>query len=942
MPLTVLGTVAAGATALTALLFGCSTASTSASAVIAAAPAYVASVGNSGAVSIRRADSDKEIVSVRPALFETTWQLRSASFRKESGTSVIAASNAGSTVAVETRVETDGERLRFRYTLTPDKDVSVNSVHVSVSAPATLFVGGAAGIGDANTGSIEIPSSAKDVNLASGSLGSVRLDKGDLRLRVNSDSNLPVMIQDNRTFSGSDLEIRVGTQSGEGRIWKAGQAEVFAFTLTLPGAVSIEKEEPITLKAGADWLPLPLQLDILPGSALDFSGMLQDAPAGKYGRVVGRQDGHFGFEKRNRAQRFYGVNLCFSANYLNHEEADRLAERFARIGYNTVRIHHYEGDLIDQNAPNSLTFRKDNLDKLDYLVAALKKRGLYIKTDLFVSRPVKPAEMGLESGGMDEFKSAVLVSRPAMENWKAFSRALLTHVNPYTNMAWKDDPAIAWISVINEPNLTNHFGRFNGKLRELLDTEWKSWLRTRYGTDEKVRVAWSEPTASLTTELPRSIEKNARGRDVAAFLTTLHRRGFAEMKRFLREEVKTAALLTDLNGWSETPEFMAARADLDWVDNHFYWDHPQFLERDWQLPSQGGSGGLGAVETGGAGPNFHAMTRLFGKPFSISEYNYSSPNRYRAEGGLIMGAASALQDWDAVWRFAYSHSRDSVLTPQPLNYFDMAVDPAGQAGERAALLLFLRGDVRVAPQAVSRLMSEETLLERPGEKPAEGFGDLALVTRIGTRVASKGTTVKVGKGETGVTAGSSTDVLMSLKSADKLSASNRTDFAATIRESGTGEVFVDGEKGVLRVVTARTVGGVAAVGGAVEAGPLSAVVKDTRAAVWASALDGKSVADSGRLLLVHLTDVQNSNMRYSTPNRRVLEDWGGLPHLARRGSATITLAHRSPDRLKAWRLDTSGRRVAPLPVKVDGKQVILELTTEGPNGATLYYEVATE
>jgi hypothetical protein len=175
-----------------------------------------------------------------------------------------------------------------------------------------------------------------------------------------------------------------------------GQTETFELTLSLPGPITaIEREEPITLRAGGDWVPLDWKLDIAPGSALDFSflatanaggggtgaanrrqpgGNSAPVPAGTYGRVIVRPDGHFGFEKSpvNRPARFYGVNLCFSANYLDKPLADRLADRLLRTGYNTVRIHHFEGELIDPNAPNSYTLRPDSLDKLDYLIAALK------------------------------------------------------------------------------------------------------------------------------------------------------------------------------------------------------------------------------------------------------------------------------------------------------------------------------------------------------------------------------------------------------------------------------------------------------------------------------------------------------------------------------------------------------------------------------------------
>src|SRR5258706_11346736 len=57
-----------------------------------------------------------------------------------------------------------------------------------------------------------------------------------------------------------------------------------------PGPASI-------ITAGADWVPLTLELDIQPGSALDFSTMgFSEAPAGKHGRVIARPDGQFAFE----------------------------------------------------------------------------------------------------------------------------------------------------------------------------------------------------------------------------------------------------------------------------------------------------------------------------------------------------------------------------------------------------------------------------------------------------------------------------------------------------------------------------------------------------------------------------------------------------------------------------------------------------------------------
>jgi hypothetical protein len=74
------------------------------------------------------------------------------------------------------------------------------------------------------------------------------------------------------------------------------------------------------MAAGDDWLPLAHEVEIEPGSILDFTRLgFVDAPAGKHGRVVATSDGHFAFAgKPAERQRFYGVNLCFGAQFISH------------------------------------------------------------------------------------------------------------------------------------------------------------------------------------------------------------------------------------------------------------------------------------------------------------------------------------------------------------------------------------------------------------------------------------------------------------------------------------------------------------------------------------------------------------------------------------------------------------------------------------------------
>src|SRR5512139_3621816 len=90
---------------------------------------------------------------------------------------------------------------------------------------------------------------------------------------------------------------------------------------------------PVVITAGPEWIPLRAELEIEPGSALDFSGLgLVDAPAGKHGRVITTRDGQFAFEKApQKPLRFYGINLGFGVHYLSKEESDRLGDRLVRL-----------------------------------------------------------------------------------------------------------------------------------------------------------------------------------------------------------------------------------------------------------------------------------------------------------------------------------------------------------------------------------------------------------------------------------------------------------------------------------------------------------------------------------------------------------------------------------------------------------------------------------
>ena len=146
-------------------------------------------------------------------------------------------------------------------------------------------------------------------------------------------------------------------------------------------SVAGSSTSPYEIRAGREWIPLAIHRDIEPNSALDFSQMgFTDAPAGKYGwlKSIG---GHFEFEALpHKVQRFYGINLVGTANFPDHALADVLVTRFRRLGYNALRIHHHDAGAVAGSA-DGLTLNPANMDRLDYLLAAAMREGLYVTTD---------------------------------------------------------------------------------------------------------------------------------------------------------------------------------------------------------------------------------------------------------------------------------------------------------------------------------------------------------------------------------------------------------------------------------------------------------------------------------------------------------------------------------------------------------------------------------
>ena len=669
----------------------------------------------------------------------------------------------------------------------------------------------------------------------------------------------------------------------------AGRAYEVSFRLRGPVPL-VDANAPWTTAAGADFVPLAVKPDVKPGSILDFSSFGDRRPCDARGRLVVKGDRFERALEPGRRVKFVGINLHSYACYHTMEEAEKLVDRFVKYGYNTVRFHNYENEYmgLTRGSPDEATPVESQFEGLDNLVEVCRRHGMFVTVDLHIGRNVTYRRLGIDRPGKTsstykgEIKGLYLTNEKAKENFKTFVRGFLNHVNPHTGRRYADEPTLALVSVVNESACS-----------------WNNF----FGPDV-------DPCA-LEYDFMR------------------------EMRRFVREELKSDVPLTSNNS---SPVFclQASREhDYDYVDDHLYYDHPAWpADAKWTA-----SGKLPLftrnrryIAEGSEVPRGPVCTRMYGKPFVVTEYNWCAPSVYRSYLGLVLGSIAALQDWDGLWRYLWSHDHVRALNPEKSNTCKLETtgDPLALAAERAMMCLFLRGDLEPLREKASFLIRAGDLDIRKKDHPRVWhnrftFPWAAWYVQLGTAMGEPPARSRFdfpypdGIGE------SREQVVRELR-LDEL-------------KPGAGAVTVDREGNGFTVATPKTCGG-AVERGTFVAGPLEADVKDEITSLWASSMDGRPLASSGRILLTHLPRMYNTGDRFADRRGRYILKIGTLPYLVVRTCAEVKLAVDDPSRLKVFALDTDGTRRGEVASRVEGGKLVFACdTARDPENATYLYEI---
>jgi hypothetical protein len=451
------------------------------------------------------------------------------------------------------------------------------------------------------------------------------------------------------------------------------------------------------------------------GSVADVSFLL-DAPAGKNG-FIRVQGGHFIKPDGSRI-RFWGVHLTDwsrgSVLLPPKEDAPMWAATLARYGVNIVRLHFLDlpapRGIVDSKGNDSRSFDPQQLDRLDFLFAELKKRGIYADLNLNVGRSYKAGDGVRDFDKIQWGKGLVLFDTRLIELEKEYAKNLLTHRNPYTGLEYRNEPSVAIVEILNENGLGPGFRAPTPYYDDELTAQYNAWLAKKLSAADlkKLRdaaaVADGAPMPRLRGNEMATAPKDRYDVEMAFYSET--ESGFYQgMSDYLKKEIGIKAPVTGTADHSHTSSpylMLSSLSKLDILDGHIYWEHPSSPP---------------PVNTAMVNDPLNSTivqlsrTAFAGKPYTVSETNHPFPNDFAAEGIPTLAAYAGFQDWDAVIMYTFEPKLAADWKPYVGDPFDISLDPVRMTEMATGALTFLRGDVRAAQQTVTRTYSKNQVYE---------------------------------------------------------------------------------------------------------------------------------------------------------------------------------------------------------------------------------------
>jgi hypothetical protein len=641
------------------------------------------------------------------------------------------------------------------------------------------------------------------------------------------------------------------------------------------------------------------------GNAIDMS-FLNAGKAGASG-FIKLKDGHFA-DGNGEKIRFFGTNLTFGSCFPDRETSVAIAARLRKLGMNVVRFHHMD----NQKAPGGIwdsTMKEldpDQLDKLDWLIYQLKLHGIYTNINTHVSGNYP----GMNYIGIEEFNYGKTIDqfyRPYIEKQKAYAKMLLTHKNPYTGTTYAEEPAIAFVEVNNENSLLSGWAlltQLNKEHKAALTGLWNNWLKSHPGYKKPI----------IGTDLMRIISNYNNGTTDKqkeafwSFLVDTEMSYAKEMIDYFKNDLKIKALVSETQAsYSGVAGILREASYADFIDMHAYWEHPSFPGKSWSRTDwRIRNSSMVSDKNGGTLLRF-GQHRVDGMPLAISEYDHPAPSFYCAEMFPMLNSVAAFQDFDAIYQFACGSPYNKGMIT---GFFSFNSHPLKQVFVPAGAVMFRMGAVKPGEHYVKLGLPEESVI-----------GELV---KTGDKLRLHGTNMNYIWDAAG-----STNALTLLHpisvntKATEPGLSEKVSAPAGPWVSETGEITwenSDSARAVFNINAPAVRAAIGYIGGRdIELGTVSIRMDTTRhnwATITLTALDGKPVEESARILLVAAGRVENTGWKWDEKFTTLGGEWGKAP--TRAEGIPAKLIFRDMDKFSVAALDPSGNPVAKIKVSNKG------------------------
>lgn len=681
-------------------------------------------------------------------------------------------------------------------------------------------------------------------------------------------------------------------------------------------------------RAPVGWFPFEPDPDTFAPTALDLRS-LNEKFAGENGFIQARGE-EFIHGKTGKPVRFWAINTGGETVTLDKASVDYMARSLAKSGVNLIRIH---GGIWGED------FRqvdREHLSKLQYFITAMKREGIYsclsIYFPLWIRFDDKSPYAGYPAGGKNPF-ALLFFNKEFQAVYRDWWKALLTTPNPHAigNIPLRDDPAVAMVEIVNEDSYLfwtfTPYENIPGPQMAILEKQFGDYLTKKYGSVPKALTAWGgaavrgdDAGAGRAGFMPLYDvfnRKNVRAQDTAAFLTESQKTFFTETQTYIKKDLgyKSTVYASNwitANGQILGPLDKYSNTVADFMDRHGYFGGPHTGERAGYSVSAGDkfrdrSALLFTPNKEGDGPDFSLPImdiRYNNKPSTISEVNWTPPNRFRADLPLLSAAYGLLQGTDAFFFFATASpswesmiGKFSLRTPVIFGQFPAAaliyrkglVKPAAPVVDvnlKLADLFALQGAPVSAPVNLDELRAKDIPAGRTVEVPKVSALDPLsfLVGKVAMTFSEAGGASRV---------------------ADL---SQYIDREAKVVRSQTGELAWNWGAGrmAMNAPQAQGVTGFLAKAGAVRLKDVTIDAGMEYGAVVLVALDNQPIARSARMLLQVMSEDANYGFDAPGTDMREIKNVGTSPLVVRKLSGTITLRRADAAALTVTALDFNG------------------------------------